>query len=154
MKLTPWRRRESALALPDLEDFFNGLWGNGETPFASHLPEVFQRRGFPAVNVAETEESYSITLDCPGLEEEEIQVEIMGSTLVISGERKWDEEKTGKEFHRVESQFGEFERRIQLPENASPDTDKIEASYKKGVLTITVPKAEKTPTSKIPVHAG
>jgi HSP20 family protein len=154
MKLTPWRRPESSLALPDLEDFFKGLWGNGETPFASHLPEVFQRRAFPAVNVAETEGSYSITLDCPGLEEDEIQVEVMGGMLVISGERKWDEETKGKEFHRVESQFGEFERRIQLPENANPDADKIEASYKKGVLTIGIPKVEKTPTSKIPVHSG
>jgi HSP20 family protein len=153
MNLTPWRRGETSLAFPDFEDFFKGMWGNGDTPVATHLPEVFHRRNFPAVNVAETEDSYAISLDCPGLEEEEIDVEVMGGMLVISGERKWEEEKQGKEFHRIESQFGKFERRIQMPANASPDSGKFEASYAKGVLTVLVPKSKKTPTSRIPVRA-
>ena len=154
MNITPWRHRESALSLPDFEDLFKGLWTGGEGGFASHLPAVFQERRFAAVNVAETEDTFSVTLDCPGLEEKDIQVETMGGMLVISGERRWEEEKKGKEFHRVESQFGQFERRIQLPENASSDADEVEASYKKGVLTITVPKTEKTPAARIPVRAG
>ena len=77
----------------------------------------------------------------------------MGSQILISGERKWEEEKKGKEFHRVESQFGSFERIVQLPENVRADPEKIDAAYKKGVLKITVPKLEKTPTAKIPVHS-
>lgn len=154
MNLTPWQRGESSLAFPDFEDFFKGMWGNGDRPVATHLPEVFRRQNLPAVNVAETEGSYSITLDCPGLEEKDIDVEVMGDMLVISGERKWEKEKKGKEFHRLESQFGKFERRIQMPPNASPNSDRFEASYAKGVLTILVPKSKKTPTSKIPVRAS
>lgn len=150
MNIIPWRRGESSMPA-SLEDMWNQIWGNGEGEQVSHLPAVFQRGSFPAVNVAETESSFSITVDCPGLDEKEIEVEAMGNTLVISGERKWEEEKKGKEFRRVESQFGRFERRVQLPPNAIADAGKIEARYKKGVLTVTVPKVEKTPSAKIPV---
>lgn len=153
MNIIPWRRPESPL-FPDLDEFWKGLWEEGNGGMANRLPEVFRTRRFPAVNVAESEDMFSITLDCPGLEEKDIQVEVMGGMLVISGERKWEEEKKGKEFHRIESQFGKFERRIQLPENARVDPDEIDAAYKKGVLTITLPKLEKTPSSKITVHAG
>ena len=155
MNIIPWRNRESRTpASFDLEDLWNRLWGNGNEDFAGHLPEVFRSRPFPAVNVAETEGSFVITMDCPGLDESDIQVETMGHQLVISGERRWSDEKEGKEYRRVESQFGKFQRAVQLPENARTEPAVIEASYKSGILTITVPKVEKTPSSTIPVRAG
>ena len=153
MNITPWRRREYPSAF-DWDDLWTRFWGDGNEGIASHLPEVFRTRLYPAVNVAETEDSFCITIDCPGLEEKDFQVEMMGNQLLISGERKWEEEKKGKEYRRVESQYGKFERTVPLPENARADAKKMDASYKKGVLTITVPKREKTPSAKIPVHAG
>ncbi len=155
MKIIPWRQDNTALtSSAEFQDLWNRFWGNGHGEFASHLPEVFRDRPFPSINIAETEESYSITMDCPGLDEKDIQVETMGSHLVISGERKWEDEKKGKEFRRVESQYGKFERTVALPENVRTDPTKIIAKYKKGVLTVTVPKVEKTPNAKIPVKAG
>lgn len=153
MNIIPWRRREAlAPANLDLEDLWSRFWGNGHDDFTGNLPEVFRGRLMPAVNVAETEESFCITMDCPGLDEDDFQLETMGNQLLISGERKWEEEKKGKEFRCVESQYGKFERTVQLPENARTDSELIEASYNKGVLTVTVPKVQKTPATKIPVR--
>jgi len=154
MKITPWRRRESMLPLhTQMEDFWDRYFGNGETGMASHLPEVFQERALPPLNVRETEGGYTITIDCPGLETDDIDVEVMGQQLVVSFERKWEAKSEEKEFRRVESQYGKFQRTVPLPENALLDTNKIEASYKKGVLQLEVPKSERTPAARIPVKA-
>ena len=154
MNIIPWRRRESMVPTGfDLDDLWSRFWGNGNGDFATHLPETFRNRPFPAVNVAESEDSYSITVDCPGMEEDDLHVETMGNQLHVSGERKWEEEKKDKEYRRVESQYGRFERVIPLPENVSTDSDAIEARYKKGILTITVPKLQRTPSAKIKVKA-
>ena len=153
MNIIPWRRRESLMP-GDLDDFWNRFWTTGNGNAFDHLPEAFRTRAFPAVNVAETEDGFTITVDCPGLDKKDFEIETMGNQILISGERKWEEEKKGKEFRRVESQYGKFERTVLLPENARIEPDKIDASYAKGVLTITMPKLERTPASKIPVHAG
>ena len=153
MKLTPWRRRE--LPRPrsfDLDDVWNRFFdGNGSA--ASHLPEVFQARPVPPVDVSETEDGYKISVDCPGPEADEIDIEAMGHSLLISGERKWEEETEEKDFRRVERQYGKFQRTIPLPENARVTSDAIEASYKRGVLTVRVPKTEPTPAARIQVRA-
>ena len=155
MNIIPWRRRESSLANHDgVDELWQRFWNNGGGPMLSHLPELFQNQPLPAINIAETEGTFSVTMDCPGLEEADFEVQTMGKQLIISGERKWEKEKQGKEYHRVESQYGRFERSVQLPENARTDPNEINASYNKGVLTVTVPKLEKTPAAKIPVHAG
>lgn len=153
MNIIPWRRRESLLPSgSDLEEAWNRFWTQSD--LANHLPDVFRSRPFPAVNVAETEEGFSVTMDCPGLDEKDIHVEAMGNQLVISGERKWEQDKQEKEFRRVESQYGKFERSVELPDYASMSSDEIRATYRKGILTIQIPKREKTPSSKIPVHPG
>ena len=130
------------------EDFFNWFEPGAKT----HLPEVFRTATVAPVNVSETDKSFLVAVDLPGLEEKDIDLRMMGNQLTISAERKWEDEKKGKEFHRVESQFGRFERSVTLPENIKAGA--CDAVYKKGVLTITIPKAEPTPASKIQVKAG
>jgi HSP20 family protein len=156
MNIIPWRRREVMSPLGvEFDDLFGRFWNGGQPMLVNRLPEAFRGdRPFPAVNVAETEDGYTVTMDCPGLEEKDFQVEVLGSTLIVSGERKWEEKKKGKEYRRVESQYGRFERMIELPENARLAPGEVDASYKKGVLTILIPKAERTPAAKIPVKAG
>ena len=132
------------------EDVFSFPWfENGPK---SRLPEAFRTATLPPVNISETDKTFLISVDLPGLEEKDIDVRLMGNQLTISAERKWEEEKRGREFHRVESQFGRFERSVTLPENVRSGAG--EASYKKGVLAITIPKMESTPTTKINVKAG
>jgi HSP20 family protein len=153
MNIIPWRRSESLTPRTfDFDDMWSRFFGNGEEGLTTRIPDFFKSIPLPAVNIAETEDEFSITMDCPGLDEDDFEIQTMGKQLIISGERKWEEEKKGKEFRRVESRYGKFERTVQLPENALMEPEKIDACYKKGILTLTVPKLEKTPTTKIPVH--
>lgn len=95
----------------------------------------------PAVNVAETETGYEVSLELPGMKREEFNVELKNGNLWVSGEKKEEKEETGKSFHRVERTYGEFCRVIPLPGEVV--AEKISAEYKEGVLRIVVPKTEK-----------
>ena len=117
-----------------------------------HLPETFSREFMPPINVAETEKAVVITLEVPGMREEDLDVEVMGSQLMISGEKKFEQEIEEKDFHRVESQFGKFSRTIKLPANVR--TADIYAACAKGILTVTIPKVEPTPTTKVKIRAN
>ena len=155
MNVIPWRKREGTTAYrSDLDELFNRFLEPFEPEYRNRLPAVFQQRSLPAMNVAETETEFLITLDLPGLEEKDINVELMGNQLVLSGERKWEkEEKKGKEFHRVESQYGSFARSLTLPENARMDRESIEATFQKGILEIKIPKVEPTPAARIAIKS-
>ena len=120
--------------------------------WSDELPEVLAKEFIPPVNVAETEKSVVITLEVPGMKEEDLDVEVMGNKLVISGEKKFEQEIEEKDFRLVESRFGEFSRVVRLPPDVR--TDEVYAVCAKGVLTITVPKVEPTPTTKIKVRAN
>lgn len=146
MNIIPFRRtHELGKSRTDRRDMWDRL--------DSHLPEVFQRGLSPALDVAETEDAWHVSLELPGLDEKDIDIQLMGNQLVISGERTWTEDKQEKTFHRVESQYGSFRRAVTLPANIDVDPERIEASYEKGVLTIDVPKPQPTPSSKIPIKA-
>ena len=142
---------------PVRSDPFESMWSRllaSPFGFESRLPEVFQRRGgMPAMNVSEDEQGYEVTVELPGLDEKDIEIQLMGNQLVISGERKWHEEKKEQEFHRVESQYGSFQRSVTLPDDTRRDGEAVEATYKKGVLTVRVPKVEPTPARKIKVQS-
>lgn len=135
-------------------DWFDNFWGRpfGTLPQLTHLPDVFRETKMPPMNVAETEDSLLVTLEIPGLDEKDIDIELMGNQLIISGERKWKTEKKDKEYHRVESQFGSFRRSLTLPDGFCSESERIEAKYKKGMLEITIPKLAPTPTKKIEVE--
>jgi len=157
MSLIPWRsRQEGPVALQSpFEDFwkddlFKRFWESMEAP-RRRLPAAFQARNYPSMNVSESENHYLVSLELPGLDAKDVAIELMGNQLQISGERKWEEEKKGKEFHRVESQYGSFERSLTLPENARMDRESIEATFQKGMLEIKVPKVEPTPAAKIAI---
>lgn len=126
----------------------------GDFDGGTRLPAAFRQDWTPAVDVAETEKSFTFAFELPGLSEKDIQIQLVGNQLVVSAERKWEEEKKGKEFHRVESQYGAFERAVELPANARAQSDAIQATYKRGILEISVPKVEPTPAAKIPVKVG
>jgi len=87
------------------------------------------------------------------MDAKDINIEVMGNQLTISGERKWEEEKKGKEFLRVESQYGNFSRSLLLPANLRSDRDAIEATFQKGILEIKIPKVQPTPVAKIAIKA-
>ena len=125
-----------------------------EWPFPGRLlPEVSRAGAFPPMNVAESEAHFTVYLELPGMDPKDVSIEVMGNQLEISGERKWEEEKEAKEFHRMESQYGRFERTLTLPENLRLDRASIDATYEKGILSIRIPKLQPTPAAKIPIKA-
>lgn len=149
MNIIPWSRRRPMPPAKDVGDLWSRFFG--DDVFGEHLPEVFRTSAFPKVNVAETESGVEVTAELPGMDEKDIDVQVMGRMLVISGERQWKEEKESKEFRRVESEYGQFRREVPLPEGLRLHAEDISATYKKGVLKVTLPKLEPTPASKIPV---
>lgn len=148
MKLMPWRDRSQLATLSADWDNWMADWFNTPT---NKLPEVFRRAPMPPVNLAETPKEFIATIEIPGLEEKDIQVQLLGDQLVISGERKWEEEKKDKEYYRVESQYGSFRRVIEVPDGLNMDADAIRANYSKGVLEVRMAKFQPKPAVKIRV---
>ena len=108
----------------------------------------------PAVDVAETDKAYELTAELPGLTEKDLEVKLANGALAIKGEKQEEKEEKKKDYYISERRYGAFERSFQLPEGV--DTDKIEASFKNGVLKVMLPKtpeAQKT-AKKIDVKAG
>src|SRR5699024_541807 len=100
----------------------------------------------PGIDISETDEQFLISAEIPGVKKEDINVDLEKGRLVISGERIFENEEEGKTFHRVESRYGSFNRSFQLPDNV--DKDSIQASYKDGLLNITIDKNKKEVAKK------
>ncbi|HSN69973.1 MAG TPA: Hsp20/alpha crystallin family protein [Steroidobacteraceae bacterium] len=94
----------------------------------------------PTIDVAEDEKVFRISVELPGMDEKDIDVTLTEGLLTIRGEKKQEHEDKGKEFYRKERSFGSFRRAIPLPVDV--DESKIDASFKKGVLLINLPKTE------------
>jgi len=150
MSLIPWRKHETATVL---DDPFEELW-KGFDPFngfRSRLPAALTARHVPPLNVAESAGHYTVTIELPGLEAKDVQIELLGNLLTISGERRWDEEKKEQEFRHVESQYGSFARTLTLPPELRLERESIAATFEKGILEIKLPKLEPTPSARIPI---
>ncbi len=92
----------------------------------------------PAVDVIETDKTYEITAELPGLDEKNVEVKVANGMLTMRGEKKEQKEEKRKDYFVSERRYGAFERRFQIPSGV--DVAKIEASFKNGVLTVSLPK--------------
>ena len=108
----------------------------------------------PPVDVAESEKAYEIAAELPGMDEKNIEVKVANGNLTIKGEKQEEKEEKKKDYYLHERHFGSFERSFEMPEGV--DADKIEANFKKGVLTVTLPKKAEAqkPAKKIEVKAA
>lgn len=101
----------------------------------------------PAVNISETEKAYVVKADLPDVKKEDVKVRHDNGVLTLEGERRHEKKEEGEKFHRVESSYGKFMRRFTLPEDVQIES--IEAAFKDGALTVTIPKAApKTPKAR------
>jgi HSP20 family protein len=105
-----------------------------------------------ACDVSETADAYQIHMDVPGMKPEEINVQVTGETVHISGERKEEKEEKGRTRHRVERRTGTFSETIVLP--AAVNDEKVQAEFKDGVLTVTLPKSAASKTRTVKVKAN
>jgi HSP20 family protein len=116
------------------------------------LFETAPQAWVPALDVQENKDQFTVNLDLPGFKREDINVQLEDGTLVISGERKAETVAEGAEVHRNERLYGKFSRALTLPTAVS--ADKVKATYKDGVLTITLPKAEEAKPKHIDVSVN
>ena len=106
---------------------------------AQALPKSFFR---PSLNVIGTDLEYKVSVELPGVAEQDIKVEVMDKALIISGEKKHEQEQKNEEtgFYHMERSYGQFKRVLEVPADAV--TTKISAAYKDGVLNINIPRKE------------
>lgn len=118
----PWRSAFGRGAF-DIEPFWRGeiSWGK-----------------VPAVDIAESEKGYEITAELPGIDEKNVEVKYANGTLTIKGEKKAEKAEKKENCYLSERSYGSFQRSFRVPDGVDPD--KVEASFKNGVLTVTLPK--------------
>lgn len=95
----------------------------------------------PSLDIQETDTQYRITLEVPGVDEKDIHLTLNDDVLWIRGEKRQEQEHKGNQYHRIERSYGSFQRALNLPEDANQDA--IKASFKNGVLTVTIDKRER-----------
>ena len=132
-------RREIDRLFDDFE------WGSWRSPFRRALFDVepFLRGEvtwgkMPAIDVVETATTYEVTAELPGFDEKNIEVKFSDGTLTIRGEKKEEKDEKKKDYYVSERHYGSFQRSFSVPEGV--DAEKIEATFKNGVLTVTLPK--------------
>ena len=141
------RRPLSRFALP-LEQWFNEFFaGNGG------LPSLLETKNLPRADVAETDKDFIVSIELPGMEENDVQVRVAGTQLVVAGERKQKKEDKDKHYYRMETTYGAFERRFELPDDVRKDPEGIKATVHKGILEVRLAKAEPRPSVKVPVKS-
>ena len=118
--------------------------------FSDQLPELFTQDLLPRTNIAEEDKALTVSLEMPGLEQEDIDVRVENDHLIVRAERKSQVEDSDARWHRVEQRYGSLSRTIALPKGVQ--TDDIDAVYKSGILTLTIPKAEKATPTRIEVR--
>lgn len=149
--LVPRRRRESLARRSSPGDPFEQLhrefdrmlenfFGETDWPMPARLGGAGSLSNWPRVNVAESEKEIVVSAELPGIEEKDLSVELEDDLLTLRGEIRDEQEQKDREWRRVERSSGSFERTLQLP--GAVIADKVEAKFKKGVLKITLPKAE------------
>lgn len=108
----------------------------------------------PNLDISATDNEYSIAVELPGVSEKDVQVDVSGDTLSIRGEKRQESEHKGRDYHTVERSYGSFQRTLALPDDA--DRDGIDAKFKRGLLTVTIPRnaSVQTATKQIDVKTN
>ena len=106
----------------------------------------------PTVDISETENGYEIRAELPGVSEDDVNVSLTDNVLTVKGEKRPEAETEGKNYHRVERRYGNFQRNFTLPRHI--ETDAIKAEFKDGVLTLGIPKAEAAKPTEVPIKVN
>jgi len=144
MELVPWKPfGELGSFRGEMDRLRDKLFG--ERP----LVRAFTEEWLPSVDISETRDNFIVKAELPGLESKDVNVSISGDLLIIKGEKKKEEEEKDEHHHYVERYSGSFQRVFQLP--TAVKGDKVEATFEKGVLKVTLPKVEEAKKKKIEI---
>ncbi|MEX0751796.1 MAG: Hsp20/alpha crystallin family protein [Xanthobacteraceae bacterium] len=140
------------------EDFDRGFRLSLFRHLAFDIEPFWQRElawgAAPAIDIVEKDKAYEVTAELPGLDEKNIEMKLANGGLTIKGEKQEEKEEKKKDYYLHERYFGSFKRSFRVPEGV--DTGRIETTFKKGVLTIILPKKPEAlkPEKKIEVKAA
>lgn len=129
--------------LDNIFSLMNNARGQSMRPFLT------ESRLFPLVNVKEKTDTFEVSTEIPGMKIEDVELKIEGETLTIKGERKPEELPEGASFHRREIISGAFQRSLTLPSKVDPEN--VSATYKNGILLISLPKEKKSAPKQITI---
>ncbi|MEZ4744017.1 MAG: Hsp20/alpha crystallin family protein [Bdellovibrionota bacterium] len=135
-----------------LRDFWDVIDDFDNQELSRKLDNYSESLFTPACDIRENDEAFILALDIPGVNKEEVNLEVDGNTLKVSGSRQGESSNKNDEIYRYERSFGKFERMFSLPENV--DASSIEAEHNNGVLTIYLPKKEQRKARKIKIGTG
>lgn len=156
-KLLPATWRGSVEELRDrvmhtVDRWLPDTWRRESPVDMRNWPPGFISRGGPVIDLEETDDNVIVTAELPGLNKSDFNVEVDGRRLILRGERKASHEEKGRTYHYSECAYGAFYRAVPLP--CEVEVDKSKAKYKKGVLTVTLPKTAeaKARTTRVKVN--
>ena len=143
-ELTPWRPFGE---LSSLRREMDRLWENFfvERP----LGKIWEREWAPSLDMSETKDNFVVKAEVPGKDAKHIDISLTGDVLTIRGEKRQEKEEKEEDYHLVERTYGSFSRSVRLP--AEVESNKIKASYKNGILAITLPKSEKAKAKEVKI---
>lgn len=156
MSLIPWRNkrhetRGELAPLSDLRHEVNRLFDSFlRDPFDWDAP-AWSDLWNPSLDVCQDEKSVMVKAEVPGVKPDDINISVLGNTLLISGEKKESDERKGDGFYHSERRFGSFRRSVALPPGVDPE--KVSADYAHGVLTVRLEKSQEALPKKIPIKA-
>ena len=146
MSLMRWRPRHDLFTV---RNEMNRLFDNFFTGWPEPRKGLLEGEWTPSIDVAETEDEITLTAELPGINQKEVDIAIADDVLTLKGEKKEENEVKEKNYHRIERSYGSFQRSVRLPTEVK--TEEAKAAYKDGILTITIPKAEKTKPKQIKI---
>jgi HSP20 family protein len=145
-------RWEPLRELSSLQNEMNRLFNTAFDAPAPAGNSGAMRRWVPAMDLVETDDSFILRADLPGMTQEDVKIELEDNVLTVSGERKSQHETKQEGYHRVERAFGSFSRSLTLPKGV--DADAVTAKFDNGVLEISVPKPEERKPRRIAIAVG
>ena len=150
--ILPWKRNKENHAnefRPQFETMYDRFFEPDFMPPASFFGKG---KWGPKLDVSEGRKDIIVKAEIPGIEAKDLDISIEGQRLNIRGEKKQEETEKEETYYRVESSYGYFNRTIELPTEVDPD--KMDASYKKGILKIKLRKTKSSETKRIKVKSG
>lgn len=154
MKLTRWNPVSDLSSLSsdmfNMQREFNRLFDSFLRGGTQYDESMFTSNWIPSVDIVEKQDEYLVEIELPGVRKEDVKITLESNVLTIRGEKKHESEKKEDQYHRVERSYGAFQRSFTLP--LTVKGDKIDASYKDGILQIHLPKAEEAKPKAIDVR--
>ena len=144
VKWNPWRE------VPTLQNRINRMFDDPYFRIGRLADDDSLGMWNPAVDLYEKDDHFVIKAELPGIDKNNIKVDLQDRVLTLSGERTDDHEVNEENYHRKERSYGKFHRAFRLP--ADVDSDKIKAEFKDGVLQVEVPKPEGKKSKEVTIH--